>query len=512
MQIDPAFAGDPPIPGRVVLAGDRNPSNDLAQRSAAPGPVATLSIQAVTGSRLVQVGEQLTYEVVVTNQGPAADEGDVTVHADVAAGLAIGTVVGDGWTCTVEAPSDLADGSWTCTWDGAAAPVVSGMLLPAIEVTATVTPDAVPNLAPSARESFDHTVTVTGSASGPEPISSTLTWTAAPETTNTVSMIDRSSGAWRTGEPHDMQVVVGNEGPSGEYGPVVVQIPVTAAIELMAADGDGWACGVTTRSVDADDPDVTRTVECTYARRRAEYGQAVLEAGETLPPIDLTLVPAADGEATQAVRVIGVTDDVAHRSAAPVVVGRSAAMSIDVAAPDVAHVGEDMALTVTVTNDGPSPSATPATLTIGLPAGIEIVAVDGGADAWSCDGRAAAVVCTAPNAIAPETTSVLSLTATVGPATETDDVAVTAMLTADPADATSEDDVDVDTVDVRPGESSATAGPTTSVPAAAAGDAEPAPISTPRDFRSSDLLGYSGAAGALAFAIVLVSGRRRRGW
>ena len=47
---------------------------------------------------------------------------------------------------------------------------------------------------------------------------------------------------------------------------------------------------------------------------------------------------------------------------------------------------------VTVTNDGPSPSATPATLTIGLPAGIEIVAVDGGADDWSCDGRAAAGV------------------------------------------------------------------------------------------------------------------------
>lgn len=512
VQIDPGFAGDPPIPGRVALAGDRNPSNDLAQPSAAPGPVAELSILAVTGSRLVQVGEELTYEVVVTNQGPAADEGEVAVHAEVAAGLSIGAVVGDGWACTVDAPSDLANGSWTCTWDGSAVPVVSGMLLPGIEVTATVSADAVPNLAPSARESFEHTVTVTGSASGPEPISSTLTWIAAPETTNTVSLVDRSSGAWRTGEPHDVQVVVGNDGPSGEYGPVVVQIPVTAAIELMAADGDGWACGVTTRGVDADDPEVTRTVECTYARRRTDYGQPVLDAGETLPPIDMTLVPAADGEATQAVRVMGVTDDVAHRSALPVQVGRSAAMSIDVAAPEVAYLGEDMVVTVTVTNDGPSPSATPATLTIGLPAGIEIVAVDGGADDWSCDGRAAAVVCTAPNAIAPDATSVLSLTAAVGAATETDDVAVTAMLTADPADAASEDDVDVDTVDVRPGESSAAADPTTSAPETAAAAAGSAPISTPRDVRPSDLLGYSGAAGALAFAIVLVSGRRRRGW
>jgi uncharacterized repeat protein (TIGR01451 family) len=106
VQIDPGFAGDPPIPGRVTLAGDRNPSNDLAQRSAAPGPVAELSVQAVTGSRFVEVGEQLTYEVVVTNQGPAAEEGEVEVRAEVAAGLEIGTVVGDGWICTVDAPSD----------------------------------------------------------------------------------------------------------------------------------------------------------------------------------------------------------------------------------------------------------------------------------------------------------------------------------------------------------------------------------------------------------------------
>lgn len=512
VQIDPGFAGDPPIPGRVVLAGDRNPSNDLAQRSAAPGPIAELTVQAVTGSRFVEVGEQLTYEVIVTNQGPAADEGEVAVRAEVGAGLEVGAVAGDGWTCTVDAPSDIADGSWACSWDATAAPVVSGMLLPAIEVTASVTPDAVPNLAPSARESFDHTVTATGSASGPEPISSTLTWTAAPETTNTVSIVDTSSSSWRTGEPHDVRVVVGNDGPSGEYGPVVVQIPVTAAIELMAADGDGWACGVTTRGVDADDPDVTRTVECTYGRRRAEYGQPVLDVGETLPPIDLTLVPATDGDATQAVRVIGVTDAVPHRSAAPVQVGRSAAMSIDVAAPDVAYVGEEMAVTVTVTNDGPSPSATPATLTLALPVGIEVVAVDGGIDAWSCDGRTSTIVCTAPGGIAPDTSSVLSLTASVGPATETDDVAVTAMLTADPADSATEDDVDVDTVDVRPGDPTASPAPTTSAPAADEADDTSSPTSTPRDFRAGDLLGYGGTVGALAFAIVLVSGRRRRGW
>jgi hypothetical protein len=398
--------------------------------------------------------------------------------------------------------------------------------MPAVEVTAKVAPEAVPNLAPSARESFDHTVTVTGSASGPEPISSTLTWTAAPETTNTVSLVDTSSGAWRTGDPHDVQVVVGNDGPSGEYGPVVVQIPVTAAIDLMAADGDGWACGVTTRGVDTDDPDVARTVECTYGRRRADYGQPVLDVGETLPPIDLTLVPAADGDATQAVRVIGVTDAVPRRSAAPVQVGRSAAVSIDVDAPDVAYVGEQMALTVTVVNDGPSRSATPATMTVALPVGVEIVAVDGGVDAWSCDGRIATVVCIAPDGIAPDTSSVLSLTASVAPATGTDDVAVTAMLTADPADTATEDDVDVDTVDVRAGDSTGSTGstgsagsagsvaPETSAPGADAQDSESAPATpmTPRDFRAADLLGFGGAAGALAFAVVLVSGRRRRGW
>jgi hypothetical protein len=156
-------------------------------------------------------------------------------------------------------------------------------------------------------------------------------------------------------------------------------------------------------------------------------------------------------------------------------------------------------------------------MTVALPIGVEIVAVDGGVDAWSCDGRIATVVCTAPDGIGPDTSSVLSLTASVGPATETDDVAVTAMLTADPADTATEDDVDVDTVDVRPGDSTGSTGsaaPETSAPGADAQDSESAPATpmTPRDFRAADLLGFGGAAGALAFAVVLVSGRRRRGW
>ncbi|MCX6521840.1 MAG: hypothetical protein NTZ21_14360 [Actinobacteria bacterium] len=196
-------------------------------------------------------------------------------------------------------------------------------------------------------------------------------------------------------------------------------------------------------------------------------------------------------------------------------------MSIDVDAPDVAYVGERMVLAVTVVNDGPSRSATPVTMTVALPVGVEIVAVDGGVDAWSCDGRSATIVCTAPDGIAPDTSSVLSLTASVGPATETDDVAVTAMLTADPADTATEDDVDVDTVDVRPGESTGSTGsaaPATSAPGADAEGSMPVPATTPatpmtpRDFRAADLLGFGGAAGALAFAVVLVSGRRRRGW
>jgi hypothetical protein len=207
-------------------------------------------------------------------------------------------------------------------------------------------------------------------------------------------------------------------------------------------------------------------------------------------------------------------------------VGRSAAVAIDGDAPDVAYVGEQMALTVTVVNDGPSRSATPATMTVALPVGVEIVAVDGGVDAWSCDGRIATVVCIAPDGIAPDTSSVLSLTASVAPATGTDDVAVTAMLTADPADTATEDDVDVDTVDVRAGDSTGSTGsagsagsagsvaPETSAPGADAQDSESAPATpmTPRDFRAADLLGFGGAAGALAFAVVLVSGRRRRGW
>ncbi len=530
VQIDPGFVGDATAPGRVVFGQDRNPANDWAAAGSAPAPEVSLTVLAVTGGSRVEVGADVSYEVVVTSQGPATDSGEVKVRAAMPAGLAVKNLAGDGWVCVTEPASDVSAGSWDCTWDASAAPVVSGTLLPPIEVLAEVTPAAVANLAPSAREPFVHVVTAVGSTSGAKVVSDRLSWTAAPITTNTVSIVDQGSDPRRVGEARTIEVKVGNEGPTGEYGPLTVQVPVTAAMDVTRANGDGWVCGATPRRDTASaDPDVVRTIECTHGRRGIDYGKPLLAPGGTLAPIELTVVPAESGSLVQAVRVSGVTDPVWHRATNAIDVARRSGMAVDVTGPSRVRIGDKIELVWTVANAGPSESMAPVVITGALPAGLTLVGAVGAG--WSCATDRSVVTCERAEALAADASSSVTVTAAVDPGAGPDggygEVTVTAVLRADPDDATADDDVDGVKIRVRP---AAAEGPTPDATSATTSDGtadtmadqQPSDQAPPasrvasdgsgREFRSGDLLGYGGAAGSIAFAILLLSGRRRRGW
>ncbi len=542
VQVDPAFVGDPTAPGRVVFGQDRNPANDWAAAGSAPAPEVSLTVLAVTGGSRVEVGADVSYEVVVTSQGPATDSGEVEVRAAMPAGLRVKKLSGDGWACVTEPASDVSAGGWDCTWDASAAPVVSGTLLSPIEVLAEVTPAAVANLAPSAREPFVHVVTAVGSTAGAKVVSGRLSWTAAPITTNTVSIVDQGSDPRRVGEARTIEVKVGNEGPTGEYGPLTVQIPVTAAMDVTRADGDGWVCGATPRRPTASaDPEVVRTIECTHRRRGIDYGKPLLAPGGTLAPIELTVVPAESGSLVQAVRVSGVTDPVWHRATNAIDVARRSGVAIDVTGPSRVRLGDEIELVWTVANAGPSESMAPVVVTGALPAGLTFVRAVG-AD-FACAADRSVVTCGRDEALAADASSSVTITVAVDPGAGPDggygEVTVTAVLRADPDDATADDDVDGVKIRVRPaaGESpttdptSATASDRaadtdsnrTADRAADTTDDQPPSDQAPsdsrvasdgsgRELRSGDLLGYGGAAGSIAFAILLLSGRRRRGW
>ncbi len=526
VQVDPTFVGDPAAPGRVVFGQDRNPANDWAAAGSAPAPEVSLTVLAVTGGSRVEVGAEVAYEVIVTSQGPATDSGEVKVRAAMPAGLAVKNLAGDGWACATEPVSDVSAGSWDCTWDASAAPVVSGTLLPPIEVLAEVTPAAVANLAPSAREPFVHVVTAVGSTSGAKVVSGRLSWTAAPTTTNTVSIVDPGSDPRRVGEARTIEVKVGNEGPTGEYGPLTVQVPVTAAMDVTRADGDGWVCGATPRRGTATaDPEVVRTIECTHGRRGIDYGKPLLATGGELAPIELTVVPAASGSLVQAVRVSGVTDPLWHRATNAIDVARRSGVAIDVTGPSRVQIGAEIELVWTVANAGPSESMAPVVVTGALPAGLTFVGADGAG--WSCAADRSVVTCGRDEALAADASSSVTVTATVDPGAGPDggygEVTVTAMLRADPDDATADDDVDGVKIRVRPaaGESPTT-DPAPATASNRADDQQPsdqvpsdsrvASDGSGRELRSGDLLGYGGSAGSIAFAILLLSGRRRRGW
>ena len=144
------------------------------------------------------------YTITVSNAGPGATAGTVTVADDLPAGLTATAISGTGWSCTL--------GTLTCTRSDALA---AGASYPAITLTVNVAGNAASSVTNTAVVSGGGELnTANNTASDPTPITSTLppdpASVAPPNTQSTVTLVSGSTQFLYTG-PNPIQTGVAPE-------------------------------------------------------------------------------------------------------------------------------------------------------------------------------------------------------------------------------------------------------------------------------------------------------------
>ncbi len=213
---------------------DPNPGNNT---STVEDPVVAdvqLGIsKKTTGANPVTAGRSTEFTITVTNAGPAKAK-NVQVVDQLEAGLRATSATGPGWTCDVGAGSVV-----TCT--RANFPVSAS---PSdIVITADVD-KSVPG-----GTTLKNTATVTTTSPQevqPEPATSTVDVVAKADLAITKT---HTGGPWKIGRQGTWNVLVANNGPSDNPGPIRVTDTLPKGNAFVSATGDGWACTASGQTV-----------------------------------------------------------------------------------------------------------------------------------------------------------------------------------------------------------------------------------------------------------------------
>lgn len=229
---DEALQGD--IVNTAVVSAS-TPDPDLDNNTAtATGTVAEqvdLSIVKTAAGDAV-VGETFSYDLAVTNAGPATARG-VRVDDLVPDSLEVVSVDADGWSCG----TDASTGAVACTL----AELASGAAAPVISVTVRVLPAAYPEVS--------NTATV--SSTTPEDESTlednTSTATVAVPPLSDLAITKQLTDELVTGAQAHYTITVTNAGPTVDPGPITMTDPMPQGLVARGAtltDADG-SCDVT---------------------------------------------------------------------------------------------------------------------------------------------------------------------------------------------------------------------------------------------------------------------------
>ncbi|MBG6056658.1 putative repeat protein (TIGR01451 family)/fimbrial isopeptide formation D2 family protein [Cryobacterium sp. MP_M5] len=181
--------------------------------------------------------------------------------------------------------------------------------------------------------------------------------------------------------------------------------PLPAGLVVSLASGTGWSCSVPDSGTGAFTCDRTNAGE-------------TLASGSAWPAITVAVRVAADvasgSTVTNSATVAGLTFDPAtgnNTDTSAIRVTTSADLRIVKAAQGVFAAGEVATWTIDVTNDGPSLSVAPLTVTDTLPGNISGVTATGAG--WTCDTSVTPVSCTTATDLALGATSRITVTALV---------------------------------------------------------------------------------------------------
>ncbi|MCB1029049.1 MAG: DUF11 domain-containing protein [Microthrixaceae bacterium] len=351
-------------PGDTVdPIGDNNTDEDPTDVL----PAADLSITKSPNGPFTP-GETDSYDLQVTNGGPSADPGPITVVDTYPTELAYSAnLTTDDWECDDDA--DLRE--VTCTYRPSG-PHPVGDLKPL-----TLEFDVAHDVA--AEVEIVNAARVSSPTIDPNPDNDSSDGRTTTKPKADLVVDKRHAGDFRVGTPGSWLLTVGNNGPSTVAGVTTVTDTLPDGIGYIDAVGDGWLCA------EADG-----TVTCASS--------AAVAPGASFPAITMTVTvgPAAYPEVTNTAKVDapeGITDTDAGNNSDDdqVTVGPLADLAVTKTHEGDFTVGVDGTFTVDVTNLGSTEDPGPLTVVDTLPAGLTFAS--GGNEDWSCEATGPTVTC-----------------------------------------------------------------------------------------------------------------------
>ena len=359
-------APDPITNTATVSSTTNDPSpgnNSDSDTTPLTAPQADLAITKSDGGAGVTPGNNVTYTLAVTNNGPA-DAANLTVSDTVPAGLGFVSANGAGWTC------GEAAGVVTCT-----RPALAVGAAPPITLVLSV-PGGYTGANP-----IVNTATVTTTTNDPNPTNNTGTDSTPVGGAMADLAIVKDDGGTTVvpGNNVTYTLAVSNAGPSDATS-VSVTDTIPAGLGFVSANGTGWSCG-----------QAAGVVTCT---------RALLASGASAPAITLVLsvppsyvAPDPISNAASVTSSVGDPDTSDNTDGDTTPLGPpSADLSIDKDDAGVtATPGANLVYTLAVANAGPSTAANVA-VSDAIPAGLTFVSANG--SGWTCNEVAGTIGCT----------------------------------------------------------------------------------------------------------------------
>jgi len=336
---------------------DTNPTNNIAAANTMVQRLADLAI-AKTGPMTATAGTDITYTVIVTNNGPSASSGGMV-------------------TDTLPAGTTFAGASSGCTQT---APNVVMCTVGALAPGASATFGIGAHIAPATQGAIVNTAIIVASvpAEDANALNNTATATTTVERRADLGITKTGPATATAGTDITYTVTVTNNGPSTSSGGTVTDALPAGTTFAGASSG----CSQTAPNV----------ATCTFA--------AVAPGASLTFSIGAHIDPATQGEiintaVVTAAQPLEDTNPANNAAMVPTTVLRLADLAITKAGPATATSGTTITYTVTVTNNGPSTS-TGGTVTDTLPAGTTFAGASSG-----CTQTAPNVVTCTFGALAP---------------------------------------------------------------------------------------------------------------
>jgi uncharacterized repeat protein (TIGR01451 family) len=325
--------------GASVTATEFDPNtanNNTGNANTTVLPAADLSITNTASGNPVNAGSALSFVLSVSNAGPDATSGTITVSNTVPTGVTGATGSGPGWTCGAQSGTVV-----TCT---------SGT---SISASSSAPPLTISMAAPANGPAID-SASVSASTSDPIPGNNTASQTVTITPKADLSITKNTSSGGIAGQSMVYTVVVTNNGPSSAAA-VSVADTTPAGLTFVSNSGgctSAYPCALGTLT---NGQSVTIT---------STYSIAPSAAGSTITNTASVSSTTADPSAANntAVKTTSITG--------------SADVTITKTGPGSSAPGSTLTYTITVTNNGPSDAAA-VTVTDATPANTTFVSNSG---------------------------------------------------------------------------------------------------------------------------------------